>query len=184
MAPHLEDWLALWRHAMPAVSADSLRLVARGPFTLKDIHHFNPEGREERAQLRVFGVTSPDSTRVVNPDAYLVVTRTDNGVDVAGEPDSKPVLIDLKTKSVATLEFCGTGCGYDGAFWLDPLRFALTGSLVVNDSTMIRCGRVLLYDLGAGTLSEYRLPPLADAAAWGSVFTAVDSARQRRYGAR
>ena len=42
------------------------------------------------ARLRVFGVYSPDSTRVVNPDAYRVLTRTDTGVSIAGEPDSKP----------------------------------------------------------------------------------------------
>ena len=184
MAPHLGEWLALWRRVLPGVGADSLRRVASGPFTLNDIHHIDLDDREERARLRVFGVYSPDSTRVVNPDAYLVLTRTETSVSIAGEPDSKPVLIDLKTKSVATLAFCGTDCHYDGAFWLDPLRFALTGSLVVNDSTGVRCGRVLLYDLNAGTMTEYRLPPLADAVAWGPVATAVDSALTARYRAR
>ncbi|HTM57656.1 MAG TPA: hypothetical protein VL123_04500 [Candidatus Udaeobacter sp.] len=181
MAPRLGEWLALWRRALPGVGVDSLRRVASGPFTLNDIHHIDLDDREERACLRVFGVDSPDSTRVVNPDANLVVTRSDTGVSIASGPESKPVLVDLKTRSIATLATEGR---YDGAFWLDPLRFALTGSLVVNDSTGARCGRVLLYDLNAGTMTEYRLPPLADAVAWRPVATAVDSALTVRYRAR
>lgn len=183
MAPHLGGWLALVQRAQPGIGVDSLRRAHRGPFTLHDIRPYNVDGREERARLRMFGVYAPDSTRVVDPDSYLEVSREATRISVGGEPDSKPVLIDLKTRSVTVLEFCGTDCSFDGAFWLDALRFALTGTVVL-DTTGARCGRVRLYDLNDGTVTEYQLPALVDRSAWMRFEMALDSARVARFGAQ
>ena len=134
--------------------------------------------------MRTFGVYSPDSTRAIDPDRYLELSRDGGRVDLEREPDSKALLIDLRTRSVATLEFCGTLCAFDGAFWIDSLRFALTGAVVVNDSTNASCGRVRLYDLNAGTVTEYRLPTLADPVALARFRVALDSAQIAHYRAR
>jgi hypothetical protein len=69
-------------------------------------------------------VLSPDSTYSLDFDMYLDLGR---GV-LERDVDSAPVLADFRSDTLWQVAFCGTPCNYDGAYWVDAGRFALTGT--------------------------------------------------------
>jgi hypothetical protein len=120
-------------------------------------------------------VFAPDSERFLDPDRGFDVDAG-SGVPVfAHGPDSSAALVDLRARSIATIEPVGPLCAADGALWLDPLRFALTGTVATDDSSGMRCGFVLAYDLGGGVVTEYRTPAV-DSTAFRRFLTARESA--------
>jgi hypothetical protein len=47
--------------------------------------------------------------------------------DLERDVDCAPILADFKRDSTYQLAFCGPACSYDGAYWADKDRCALTG---------------------------------------------------------
>jgi hypothetical protein len=63
-------------------------------------------------------------------DMYLDFDRGDDGtILLEREPDSAPVLADFRSDTLWEVAFCGTPCDFDGAYWVDSGRFALTGTV-------------------------------------------------------
>ncbi len=182
LEPHLADWIALWQQAAPAVTAASLERSMSGPFTLTDIRAYNPRSFDATRRRSLFGAWAPDSARVVDADTSLDITPERNAFH-RGAPDiSCAALIDLKINSIATLDTCGASCDFDGALWISSEQFALTGTTAADDTTGSRRGFVRLYDLAAGTVTEYRTPPVIPSvyARFATIREVARTARLRR----
>lgn len=122
LLPKLNAWTQVWRHAIPSFSADSLRRNGSATFAFGNA--WAGAGRAAtgvRAKALV-DVLSPDSARSLDFDMYLDLDRDGR------EPDSAPVLADFKSDTLWQVSFCGPSCFYDGAYWVDADRFALTGA--------------------------------------------------------
>ena len=124
LVPSLAGWTQAWRYAIPGFGPDSLARGATSPF--KFGYSWAGAGRiSDNVRTRALvDVLSPDSTRSLDFDMYLDLDR---GV-IDREPDSAPVLADFRSDTLWQVAFCGTPCDYDGAYWLDAGRFALTGT--------------------------------------------------------
>jgi hypothetical protein len=80
-------------------------------------------------------------------------------VEIGGEPDSAPLLLDLKRKVSTRFGFCGTDCKHHWGAWVSPATFVLTGTQNDERSMGIR-GRVQVYSLQDSTVTTYVTRPL------------------------
>jgi hypothetical protein len=176
ITPALSNWLALWRYADPEIAVDSLQRASEAPFTLRDIRNYPAFAIGARGRLQRLGVWAPDSMRVVEPDT--AVTFSDAGflMHVADGSPSTAALVDLKINSIATLDTCSGEL--DGAFWDGTERFGLTGT-ALPDSAGARRAFVRYFDLGSGTVTEFRTRGVAEDA-WRRYLVARESARAAR----
>jgi hypothetical protein len=129
LVPKLASWVEVWRYAIPGFAPDSLRRDGSGPFTYdyawRGAGHIGHGVRESA----LIDVLSPDSARSLDFDMYLDFSPDTAGRFVpVGEPDSAPILADFKSDTIWRVSFCGTTCSFDGAYWVDSARFALTGA--------------------------------------------------------
>lgn len=128
LVPKLEDWVAVWRHAIPGFTAESLTCVSRGPFQFQSGQAGEAMEYLKRARHKALLLArSPDSTHVLDFDRYLDFDDSEGGHGIQREPDSSPALLDLGSDSLWIVDFCGTSCAYDGGSWVDSSRFVLTG---------------------------------------------------------
>jgi hypothetical protein len=129
LTSHLASSAQVWRIAIPGFEADSLAWEGSVPFRF-DYAWAGAAGASDdiRSRARV-KVLSPDSTRSLDFDMYLDFDRDESGaIRLLREPDSSPVLADFRSDTLWREAFCGTVCAYDGAYWADAERFALTGT--------------------------------------------------------
>ena len=82
---------------------------------------------EQEAVFAVLSATSPNDRYKLVFDWYQAIEESPGSIDIGGEPDSAPLLIDLRLGISNRFEFCGTPCGYDWGCWIDSTRFALAG---------------------------------------------------------
>jgi hypothetical protein len=128
LEPQLVAWVQVWRSAIPGFVADSLVREGSAPFRFD--YAWAGAGRptdDIRARARI-NVLSPDSTRSLDFDMYLDFDGDESGtIQLGREPDSAPILADFRSDTLWGVAVCGTPCGYDGAYWADSERLALTG---------------------------------------------------------
>lgn len=128
LAARLGEWQACWRRANPAFAPESLACVGRDSLRFESAGPAGGRRFAEDARSRaLLVVLSPDSTRLLDVDRYLGAESVEGG-RIARGPDSAPELVDFAADSLWTVGFCGPSCFYDGGFWLDRDRFALTGA--------------------------------------------------------
>jgi hypothetical protein len=130
LAPGLADWVRTWRPAIPGLEPDSLQRGATSTFRFGYAWPGAAGRPRDNVRSRAgVDVLSPDSTRSLDFDMYLDFERAGDGVIEFGrEPDSAPVLADFRSDTLWQVAFCGPSCFYDGAYWLDANRFALSGA--------------------------------------------------------
>lgn len=181
LVPQLSSWVQLWRYADPQFGPDSLTRVAARSFTVE----YSRGGagsyvNDIRARAGI-KVLSPDSTRALDFDTYLDVGRgPDGAIELMREPDSSPELADFARDSVWRVAFCGTPCFYDGAYWLDRDRFALTGATQTGEQgDGPWCAFLEIYDLATRRLTRWN-GPVVDEARRLRFVTASDSALSER----
>jgi hypothetical protein len=130
LAAQMSAWVGIWRQANPAFATETLVRGATRPYKFYSL--------SERAGRFTSGVRSkagiaalsPDSTRLLDFDAYVDFTRGPDGAAlVEREADSTPTLADFGSDTLWHVAFCGTPCFYDGGYWIDASRFALTGAM-------------------------------------------------------
>ncbi|HTM67990.1 MAG TPA: Gmad2 immunoglobulin-like domain-containing protein [Candidatus Binatia bacterium] len=156
-----KDWVSKWRTVDPYVSAAEFTQDSSGSIaparSAAATTQPSPSDLEPPAANRY--VWSPDRTRYVD---YLASF---------GEPDSTLTLYGRTDASLETLDFCGTPCHFDSAFWLDADRVAVLGRTegLKQDGTPLclpaaaneehHCyDRLTLtvYDLARGARTSYR----------------------------
>jgi hypothetical protein len=159
LASQLSPWLTMWRAAIPGMEADSLRPGGVGPALRvghdQPLSDFESLSQEEAAAFEVLTARSPDGRYRLVFDRYQAISEEDGAVEISGEPDSAPLLIDDRQRLVQTFEFCGTPCGYDWGCWVDSTRFALGGWAEVDAAQDSLWGVLGIYSLADSTLARY-----------------------------
>lgn len=192
LAPRLREWIGFWRAADPALRLDSLRAGRWAPFAIEwDRESFSiagitvpaeslPADQRDEQGLRALTIVAPGARLALLIDRYQSVEESENGVEIGGEPDSAPMLVERATGRTDTFEFTGTGGGYHWGAWLDSSRFVIAGWAEANSEASSMYGTLELYDLGRGLKKPYYLPAI-DAAAFGRYRGAWESWVAARY---
>jgi hypothetical protein len=160
IAAKLRPVVRLWRYGLRGFALDSL---ARGAGSVVNLG-FEWGGKDARdIGDRNLDVWSPDSTRWLNHDFYIEAGEEGGSIEFGGDVDSAPVLGDVKRDSVGRLDFCGTPCAFDGAWWIDDSRFVLIGNIEADlDTTGNREFFLDLYDLNAMRSTRWLGRPLSE----------------------
>ena len=166
-APLLRDWVTMWQAALPGFQLDSTWKAG--------IERWKPSHRQivrdlERLEVetelafKLLSMRSPDGRYILDVDSYQVAFLTGDTLEMGGEPDSQPLLMDLSDSTEAVLQFCGPGCGYHWGAWLSPSRFALGGWQVVDDYGHWYQGSLAIYSIRDLDVRRYetRIVPAGD----------------------
>ncbi len=156
-ASQLGEWTAMWREALPGFMVDSTWGVRPQRWTPA---RRSVAGDLERRQatdltLQLLGIESPDGRYLLDVDAYQDVMVVGDSVEVGGEPDSQPVLIDRGANVEYPLQFCGTSCGFHWGRWLSPTQFALGGWQQADDYGQWMQGSLAIYSIRDSTMRAY-----------------------------
>lgn len=172
VAAKLRPVARLWRYGLPRYALDSL---ARGGASAVS-PDFEWGGKDARdIGDRNLDVWSPDSAHWLNHDFFIEAGEENGSVEFGGDVDSAPVLGDAKRDSVERLDFCGTPCAFDGAWWIDTSRFVLIGNIEADlDTSGNREFFLDLYDLNAKSRYRWLGRPLSEAQ-FSRYHTACDS---------
>lgn len=189
LVPKLDAWVGLWAEVTPGFAADSLFCVARGSFQFQSAQQAAGAKFVEDVRVRANIIAlSPDSVRALDFDRYLDFdVDPDGNIRILREPDSAPVLTDLVADTLWIVEFCGTSCFYDGAYWLESSRFALTGCVEASDQPEGPWRAFLdIYDLNSHQVSRWWAHEVnrADLERYVSASEAALAARLRTAGLR
>jgi hypothetical protein len=150
----------LWGYGLPRFAVDSL--VSGGASAVRADFAWGGKDARDIGDRRL-DVWSPDSAHWINHDFYIEAGEEGGAIEFGGDVDSAPVLGDAKRDSVERLDFCGTPCAFDGAWWIDNSRFVLIGNIEPDlDTTGNREFFLDLYDLNAMRRSRWLGRPLSD----------------------
>lgn len=176
LAPRLGEWIGFWRAADPALRLDSLRAGPWSAFAVKwDAQPYGiagittpaeslpPDQREDEG-LRALTVIAPGARYALLIDRYQSVGESENGIEIGGEPDSAPMLIDRRTGRTDTFEFSGTMSGYQWAAWLDSSRFVIGGWGEARADGSSTYGFLEFFDIARGLQRSYFVPAVGEAA--------------------
>lgn len=129
LVPELDAWVRVWRASVPGFAPESLARTEPVPFPFESPQPGQGMRWAETVRSRaLILVPSPDSAYAVDFDRYLDFDSEGGSPDFGREPDSAPMFLDFAHDTLWTIAFCGTSCFYDGAYWVDSRRFALTGA--------------------------------------------------------
>ncbi|MFI5370694.1 MAG: hypothetical protein ACHQ52_03980 [Candidatus Eisenbacteria bacterium] len=140
-------WVATWRRAVPGFAPESLEGGRSSPLKFDYLSAGLSRGAAKDIGDRALDVYSPDSSRFLNFDRLTEVGWDEDGtLALDRDADSAPILGDVKSDTLWQVDFCGTSCSFDGAYWVDAGRFALTG--LTNSEQDSLCRAFLdVYDL-------------------------------------
>jgi hypothetical protein len=143
---------------------DSLIRVGVGPAfrsgTVQPLKSVYPPPEESAAAFRVLSARSPDGRYNLIFDGYQCVEEDGEEIDIGGDADSAPLLLDLKRGISNQFDFCGPGsCTFQWGVWVSPTRFALAGTLL-DERSMGTRGRVQVYSITDSTVTTYVTRPV------------------------
>ena len=183
----------MWRKADPEFAAESLRFLGTAPAFrgyVQPLKGLYPPTRELQPTFQILSARSPDGRYNLIFDWYLIIEGSGDEVDISGEPDSAPLLLDLKGGTSNQFDTCGTPCAFSWGVWLSPKVFALGGWEDEEPMGHRSRGRLKVYSLADSSATTYVTRPVAvDArrryqAAWeswvDSKFHALTKATPRR----
>jgi hypothetical protein len=158
IASQLEPWVAMWRKALPEFQTDSLFREGTGPAfragrteSMEDIDAW----LKSNEASRVISAESPGGRYTLVFDVYLELEKAGGRVLVGGEPESSPLLLDRRTGTSNTFEFCGTSCGYQWGCWIDSVRFVLAGWRDGDETNDMTVGTLGVYSLADSSSTFY-----------------------------
>ena len=163
IAPKLRPWVVLWRHAIP-FAPESLIRVGVGPAlragTAQPLKGLYPPPKESEAAYRILSARSPDGRYNLIFDRYQCVLESDGEIDIGGDADSAPLLLDLKRGIANQFETCGPGsCAFHWGVWVSPTRFALAGTENDERHMGIR-GRLQVFSILDSSVTTYLTRPV------------------------
>jgi hypothetical protein len=164
IAPTLKPWLVLWRHAYAGFTPDSLIKIGTEPAFrdgfLQPLRQVYPPPRESASAFKILSARSPDGRYDLIFDRYQCITEEGDKVEIGGDADSAPLLLDTKNKISNRFEFCGPGtCVFHWGAWTSPAQFVLAGTQYDEKHMGIR-GRIQVYSLRDSTVTTYLTRPL------------------------
>ncbi len=157
IAPRIEPWVVMWRQAMPEFRPDSLIRVGVAPAFrgyVQPLKAMYPPSEEKKATFQILTASSPDGRYNLIFDSYLIIEQDAGEIDISGEPDSAPLLLDLLQGVSNQFEFCGTDCKFHWGVWLSPKRFVLAGSQYDDPPGVLR-GKVQIFSLDDSSVTTY-----------------------------
>src|SRR5712691_8203670 len=119
-------WVELWRKRVPSFAVSSFTPVREGPFTPEYTVEFTPS-EDEDIRRRLYAC-APDRSLCVDPYVLTSFERQADRIESLSDADQGVALIDMKKKTWTRLLFCGTGCSFQDAAWLDGDTLAIVGS--------------------------------------------------------
>lgn len=164
IGPALAPWMVLWRHAYSGFQSDSLiRIGVEPAFRNADVGPLKsvyPPPAESAAAFRILSARSPDRRYDLIFDGYQCVEEVNGEIDIGGDADSAPLLLDLKRQTSTRFEVCGPGnCPFHWGAWVSPTRFILAGTLA-DEKTMGVRGRVQVISISDSTVTTYVTRPV------------------------
>jgi hypothetical protein len=167
IAPQLAEWIDMWDAAVPGFAVDSLSFVERRPWTPVYQRAYEPGGpapeqdlEQSFVLLSVLEIPSPDGRFVLNVDSYNLVMMEGDSITWGGEPDSRPLLVNLNERTESALHVWGTEGGFHWGKWLSPTSFAL-GAGGWRDWPTCLVGRLYVYSIPDSMVSEYETRRIA-----------------------
>ena len=155
----LAEWVAMWRAADPTFRPESLYFAgARAAFRdgyIQPIRDFDAPSAEEAPTMEALAADSPDRRYKLVFDHYQEITEDHGDIDISGEPDSAPLLLDRKRGISNRFEFCGTPCGFFWGAWLSPTSFVLAGWQEAEPTSHWTRGQVTIYSIPDSTSATY-----------------------------
>jgi hypothetical protein len=182
--PMLNVWVGMWREALPGFRTDSLYPAgitrAFGSVYTQPAQDFISE-RGLNDVIEVLGERSPYGRFHLVFDRYQAITEENGEIEIGGDPDSAPVLLDLRHGTASVFESCGTPCGFHYGVWISPTRFALGGWQEVDPAGTRKQGRLWVYSIEDSVTTQYvtRAIPARDFDRYLSAWTDWVSARYR-----
>ena len=122
------------------------------------------EDEEQAATFDVLSAESPDGRYKLVFDWYQSVGEKDGVISIGGEPDSAPLLLDLRDSTSNQFESCGTPCGFDWGAWLAPDRFVLGGWTEIQPPGSGYRGTLDVYSIPDSTRYGYITRPISEEA--------------------
>jgi hypothetical protein len=158
-APNLAEWVTMWRAADPRFQPDSLYFAGesaafRGGY-VQPLNDFDPPSPEGASIMDVLAADSPDDRYKLVFDHYQGITDDDGDVDIAGDADSAPLLLDRNQGISNRFEFCGPSCGFHWGAWLSPTSFVLAGWEEPGPTQRWTRGRVTIYSIPDSSSASY-----------------------------
>ncbi|HMC81684.1 MAG TPA: hypothetical protein VKL61_00460 [Candidatus Polarisedimenticolia bacterium] len=120
-----------------------------------------PPSSEKEPTFSILSARSPDGRYNLIFDWYIVIEESGGEVDISGEPDSAPLLLDLRHKTSNEFEFVGPSGRFDWGVWLSPTAFALAGSNSVDNLGRWRQGTIGVYSITDSTVTTYVTPAVS-----------------------
>jgi len=167
--PKLSTWMAMWAAALPGFEADSLWAGSRGRWLPgsggvdEDYLHEAHESPDD-VTFKLLAFPSPGGHHLLYVDVYQAIMADGDTLEIGGEPDSRTVLINQRTNTVAIIRSCGTPCGSHWAAWLSPTSFALAGWQDADAYSEWKQGTLEIYSIPDSTVATYvtRVVPAKD----------------------
>jgi len=158
-APRLRRWERTWQAVLPEFKLDSLYRVGTASALhgyVGPLSAYYPPDDEHAATYDVLGAASPDGRYKLVFDWDQYVSEGEDGkISIGGEPDSAPLLLDMKSGTANIFESCGTPCGFLWGTWLSPTRFALAGWQDADDYGQWVQGRLAIYSIPDSSQTTY-----------------------------
>lgn len=130
VVPILTEWVGLWNAAMPGFRAESLYFAGQAAALrgyVQPARNVLPPGEDQQATFEVLSADSPDQRHKLVFDWYQHLGDSEGELDIGEEPDSAPLLIDLRQGVSNQFASCGTPCGFHWGAWISPTKFVLSG---------------------------------------------------------
>lgn len=118
-------WLSVWRKTIPDFSIAKFEKIKVEKISAQI--EGSLDNTEEDKLYEILYVYSPDKTRYVEPHGNIGLFEENGKINAGFDPDSAVSLVDLKNKTYKRLLFCGPGCSFDDAIWMNNNVFAVVG---------------------------------------------------------
>ena len=155
LTPALDVWVTWWRQALPGFLPDSLyRIRTTRAFSDAYTSPLAEPDPENRIAFAVLSDPSPDGRWVLVFDRYRMIDDRGGRLEFSGEPDSGPLLMDRRLRTMTSFSTCGTQCGYEWGRWIDSTGFVLAGTESSDDHRQTRAF-LQVYSLRDSSLARY-----------------------------
>ena len=163
-APHVQEWVGFWRAAIPEFRAESLYFsgsatALRGGF-VQSLDSL-PSTETQSITFGALGAESPDHRYKLIFDWYQSITDEGGDIEIGGEPDSAPLLLDLQRRVSNQFKSCGTPCGFHWGGWLSPREFMLAMWQELDAEGSRLQGSLEFYSITDSTVTSYVTRPVS-----------------------
>lgn len=163
-APALEEWVSLWQAAIPGFKPESLYFggtagALRG--YVQPLKNMYPPLAGNDVVFEILSAESPDRRYWLVFDWYQGISEEEGKIEIGGDADSAPLLLDRRDGVSNQFASCGTPCGFHWGAWLSPTRFVLGGWTELNPEGSRLRGTLDIYSIQDSTVASYVTKPLS-----------------------